>query len=444
MRRSFSPLIGLLVAAIMLAAVPAAFAAAPDHLPFLSPDRPAAAPPTPFDNADPGEMVAPGPDSPTPRPPHLATTDRATQPTVADGRDAPAPVPAPAATAPPTTAPGPVPEPRPVDGQAALAGIAAPEVPHAIKARCFGTVEAGVGSVECNWVGREDLAVAGWQLWNIRVRPEHGERNLVAEMRADVTTFVDTAVEVPGHYLYAVLAVDSNGGIIARSAVAPASLKTPPGQDEKIRLKCRPIGLHDRPAVDIAPADIAPPDIAPSIGCEWSAAQIDTAVGYVLWRQVDGGERVAVARTGLEATRFVDTDVAREHRYVYVATAVDASGEVVARSHEEHVGIPGPQPHPVPPIRILPDPGLPPVVPSPPMPIDPSLPTGPAPIDPPPIGVHPPRAAMPLLPTKPGRGVSPPTNPSEPSVPGLPSGVAPAGPTQAAAAPAMPRTSASG
>ena len=382
MRRNFSPLIGLLVAAMVLAAVPAAFAAAPDHLPFLSPERPVAASPAPSVIGDPGGPAAPVSGQ---VPPHLATPDRPAPPAAADRPEAPL-----------TDDSGePAPESRPKDGIAPFDGIATPEIPQAIKARCGGTVEAGVGSVECNWVGREGLEVAGWQLWNISVRPEHGERNLVAELGADVTTYVDTAVEVPGHYLYVVLAVGSNGDVIARSAVAPASLKTPPGHDDKIRLKCRPLGLHDHPAVDVAPTDVAPPDVAPSIGCEWSPAQVDTAVGYVLWRQVDGGERTAVARTGLDVNRFVDTDVAREHRYVYVVTAVNSDGDVVARSHEEHVGIPGPRPRPVPPIDTLPVPGRPSVVPTPPVP----------------------------------RGKS---------------GAAPAGPSTATARPVTPRTSANG
>lgn len=416
MRRSFSPLIGLLIAALVLAAVPAAFAAAPSGFPFKPDPQPISGPAVdsdigaPIDFGGPIAIPAPPDDAvAAPRPEHFG----------------------------PTGSPG-----GPLDARPALdRPIDRPDVPNEIKARCVGSVrDTGEGSVECNWTAREDLDVAGWQLWKIMVRPEHGERALVAELRPEVTTFVDTDVEVPAHYLYAVLAIDADGEIIARSAVAPASLNKPPGHDEGLRLKCRPVGPHDRPSVDTSladivpadakPIDVAPPNFEPSIGCEWSPAQVDTAVGYVLWRQVDGGERVTIARTGLDLTRFVDTDVASGHRYVYVATAVDAAGEVVARSHAEHVGIPGPRPRPVPPIHTLPEPGLPPVVPRPPVPADPSSPKGPTSVDPPPIGNHPKRPeTAPAIADR----MSP-----------APATTAPASPAPTTTAPAMPRTSASG
>jgi len=268
MRRNFSPLIGLLMAAALLAAVPAAFAAAPDRLPFVG----SSAPGTP--------VVS-----------------------------------------------------RPVD-------IAAPDVPPSIRARCVGSVgESGSGSVECNWRAREDLGIAGWQLWNLQVRPAHGERNLVAELRTGVTSYTDTNVEIPGQYFYVVLGLDADGDIIARSGVAPATLEKRPTHDDPMRLECGAADLQNPSA---------------SIGCEWSPTKAETAAGYVLWRSVGGDDRMVVARTGLEAVRFVDADVAAGHRYVYVITAVDAGGEVVGRSRPDHAGIPGSMNRPVDPVEVRP------------------------------------------------------------------------------------------
>ncbi len=320
MRRSFSPLMGLLIAAVILAAVPAAFAAAPSGFPFRPDPKPEAAPPAPPATASPTSVdVAPDatgpaadlPAAPDTRPAHLEPVG-------------PQPVP---------------PVAPPVDR---------PDVPNEIKARCVGSIrDTGAASVECGWTAREGLDVFGWQLWKQQVRPEHGDRVLVAELRPDTTNYVDTDVEVPAHYAYVVLGVDSTGEVIARSAPAPVQLVDPPAHDRPLRLECRPLIAID----GIDPA-VTP---SPSIGCEWSPTDNETAVGYVLWRMVDGGDRQAIARTGLDTLRHVDTGIMLGQRITYVVTAVDSSGEVVARSREEHVGIPGHK-RPEPSISILPIP----------------------------------------------------------------------------------------
>ncbi len=248
MRRYFSPLIVLLVGAILLAATPAAFAASSDRLP-------------------------------------IRVTD-----------------------------------------------VARHDVRHEIKARCFGSVDdSGGGSVECNWTTRDDLAVRGWQLWNIRVRPHHGERNLVAELGADTTAYVDTALEVPGQYLYVVLGLDAAGEIVARSEPASVTLVAASDHVDAMRLRCRAVAARGDSA---------------EIGCTWSSTEAESAVGYVLWRGVAEGDRAVVARTGLDELSYIDTEVAVGHRYLYVVTAVDADGEVVARSRAEHVGLPGSESRP--------------------------------------------------------------------------------------------------
>jgi len=271
--------------------------------------------------------------------------------------------------------------------------------------------------VECNWTAREDLNVAGWQLWKLRVRPEHGDRLLVAEVRPEVTTFVDTDVVVPAHYIYAVLGINEAGEVIARSAAVPVELLDPPVHDRPLRLKCNPM-------IGIAQVDPAVTP-SPSIGCEWSSTDNETAVGYVLWRMVDGGDRQAIARTGLDTLRYVDTDVTFAQRLTYVVTAVDSNGEVVARSREQHVGLPSPHPRPLPPVSILPDPGRGPIVPEPPRPVGSINSPRPIPTDPPSIGTHRPGSATPQSPSNSGGTVAPPA-------------------TTVTSQPAMPRTNASG
>lgn len=402
MRRRFSPLIGLLIAAVVLAAVPAAFAAAPSGFPFRPDPQPVTAPPAPPASVTP------------PAPPASVTPPVSEAPAVVDV----APVaPGPIADLP--EAPGPRPvhlDPAgPLDGSPAVGPHDGPDTRNEIKARCVGSIsDTGKGSVECNWTAREGLDVAGWQLWKLRVRPEHGDRLLVVEVRPEVTTFVDTDVAVPAHYTYAVLGINEAGEVIARSAAVPVELVDPPVHDRPLRLNCNPMIGIDR----VDPAVTS----SPSIGCEWSPTDNETAVGYVLWRMVDGGDRQAIARTGLDRLRYVDTEVTFAQRLTYVVTAVDANGEVVARSREEHVGLPEPHPRPLPPVHILPDPSRGPVATAPPKPIGPVDAPRPIPMDPPSIGTHQPGSAAPQSPSNSGGTVAPP----------------------ATSQPAMPRTNASG
>ena len=397
MRRGFPPLIGLLIAATVLAAVPAAFAASPGGFPFRPDPRPISPPTVVSDIGEPTDLGGP---ADAPLPPHLGIGARPDRPHDA-GAVADRPVPRPA-------------------------------IPNEIKARCVGSVhESGRGSVECTWTTRDDLDVAGWQLWKLQVRPDHGERALIAELRPEVTTFVDTDVLVPAHYIYGVLGVDASGEVIARSPAVPANLATQPAGDKHLRLNCRPMITID--VVDDATA------VPPSIGCEWSTTEDNTATGYVLWRLVDEGDRHEVARGGLDALRYVDSDVAIGHRYTYIVTAVDSSGEVVAKSREEHVGLP-PRHRPKPETMIEPAP-----IPGPkPKPVD----RKPRPIAP--VGPHAKRDPLPqdpqdaqIVPT-PGSSLLPIT-PTAPDGPTAPMTTDPsAAETTAAPAFGAPRTSASG
>lgn len=192
------------------------------------------------------------------------------------------------------------------------------------------------GAVHCEW--RSEADVRSWQLWNIQVRPVHGHRNLVAELGADVQSFTDVNVEVPASYLYAVLGLDGDGEIVARSRIVPVKLAHRQVDVEPMRLTCEP-HRTDEPTRD-AVTD-APPSFA--VGCHWSEVHNDAAVGYVLYKSVDGGERSVLARVGLDTTSVRDDEVRAGHRYTYVVTAVDGEGHVVGRSRAETVGIPVPE-----------------------------------------------------------------------------------------------------
>ncbi|MDW3217713.1 MAG: hypothetical protein R8F63_03785 [Acidimicrobiales bacterium] len=191
------------------------------------------------------------------------------------------------------------------------------------------------GAVHCEW--RSEVDVRSWQLWNVELRPTHGHRNLVAELGADRQSYTDVDVEVPGAYLYAVLGLDGDGEVIARSRIVPVKLQHHDIAVEPMRLTCEP---HRTDTATDVVAD-RPPSFA--VGCNWSEITNDAAVGYVVFKAVDGGERSVFARVGLDVTSIRDDDVVAGHRYTYVVTAVDGEGHVVGRSRAETVGVPIPE-----------------------------------------------------------------------------------------------------
>ncbi len=209
------------------------------------------------------------------------------------------------------------------------------------KLNCHGHVEQGTGVVGCAWRVDSDRTVASWQLWNLQTRPERGSRNLVAELGADVRSYRDPEVAVPAAYVYAVIGLDADGEIVARSRLSSAVLQERDRKLDILRLDCAAhrAELDDAAdaAVELAPAVEVDP--AFSIGCQWSATRSDQAVGYELWRSVDGGERHVIARTGLDQTSVRDNEVSIGHRYRYVVLAVDTDGHIVGRSRSATVAL---------------------------------------------------------------------------------------------------------
>ena len=207
------------------------------------------------------------------------------------------------------------------------------EIPVTVKLGCRGHVDEGIGTVGCRWRAIDDQAIASWQLLNLQVRPAAGVRNLVAELGADTRSIRDINVEVPAAYVYAVLALDAEGEVIGRSRVVDAVVHNQDREIEPLYLRCD----GHRGEIDTVERDVAVADIAIWATCEWRPSTSDSTAGYVVWRTTDGGERTAIARTGLDQITIRDNDVSRGHRYRYVVQAVDSDGNTVGLSRPANV-----------------------------------------------------------------------------------------------------------
>lgn len=203
-----------------------------------------------------------------------------------------------------------------------------PEAPGVVALHCAARTTDAASAVGCEW--RSDTDVRSWQLWNLQVRPTHGNRNLVAEVGADSDRFVDRNVDAPARYLYAVLGLDGDGEIIARSRVQVVDVAAP--QIDPVPVN--PVPIESACAIGRA-------DDGALVGCEWRpVAREAGAAGYVVWRQTNGGEREAMVRLGLDVTAWRDLEVAPGNRYGYTIVAVNADGDVVGQSRVAVVGIP--------------------------------------------------------------------------------------------------------
>lgn len=68
------------------------------------------------------------------------------------------------------------------------------------------------------------------------------------------------------------------------------------------------------------------------VGCRWRAATSDQAAGYQLWRIVDRGERMLVARGGLDMLGARDVVPAGATVVRYAVLALNEDGRVVGQS----------------------------------------------------------------------------------------------------------------
>jgi hypothetical protein len=196
-----------------------------------------------------------------------------------------------------------------------------------------------------------------------------GGRQVVYEGKD--TQFIDREIK-PGNYRYVVGAFSASGRLLGWSnwsevRVPPKPEPKPvPKPEPKPRPEPRPKPAPEprpkprpepepkpwprpepKPEPRPAPADMRlackvtdsslHPAAGPSVVCEWSP--VKGAAGYILWRSDGDGPRQAVFKTR-DGLRFLDTTVASGHRYRYAVTAVNAGGEVVAKS--EVVFVAGP------------------------------------------------------------------------------------------------------
>ena len=104
------------------------------------------------------------------------------------------------------------------------------------------------------------IYVEGWA-------PEYGSSYQSDESLTDDDR-VDTDVEVPAAYVYAVLALDADGEIIGRSRVVEAVLHERDRRIEPLHLGCN----GHRTETDRAALDAAVPDLAVWVTCEWRPA----------------------------------------------------------------------------------------------------------------------------------------------------------------------------
>ena len=198
----------------------------------------------------------------------------------------------------------------------------------AVKLNCHGHLGDDGPAVGCEWKRHHDDAdVRAWQLWKIQIRPETGFRNLVAEVGAEVTSVRDTNVAAPAKYLYAVIGVNSQGDVVARSRVVAVRLGDPSRPDvEQLRLDC--LGQDT--------------DAGPVVGCDWSGVEHATAVEYKLFRVTERHDRRVVATTGLDQTSYRDSGVHYGIRYRYWVIGLDEHGNIVAASRSSVAGVEAP------------------------------------------------------------------------------------------------------
>jgi hypothetical protein len=228
------------------------------------------------------------------------------------------------------------------DKAAAIAPFDFPEVDHAVTLQCRGAVTDRGPVVSCGWRADEHLEIAGWQLWRLQIRDAGDGRTLVAELGADVTSYIDTGVSAPAAYLYVVVGLDRAGEIVARSRPDLARVAEHPSAG--IELVCHLQRAASDTAVVTGSSDLVEPWFEPAIACRWDRSDHADVRGYVVHRVVDGGRRTVIAEVGADTTSIVDHDIAFGHRYTYLVSALDHEGNVVAHSRAVKVGVP-PWPH---------------------------------------------------------------------------------------------------
>ncbi len=191
----------------------------------------------------------------------------------------------------------------------------------ALRLECVARVADSGAVVRCDWSAPTTPAAVGVKLYRSDPADADGRRVVYRSGDVGATGFTDTHVRLGHRYVYAVVAVDVAGRVVARSRAE--WVRVPSDSDvEVLRLRCA-----------LGPAGEA-------VGCEWSRPQSRDAYVVSLWRSVDGGARELVERFRPSGpTTYRDPVPADATRIIYAVIATSESGRIVGRSRPESVTI---------------------------------------------------------------------------------------------------------
>jgi hypothetical protein len=195
--------------------------------------------------------------------------------------------------------------------------------PASLRLGCSITRYHAAPAVLCKWSAAESDNLRGYRLWRTVGAPGSHARVLIGRIGADQRLrHLDTRVRRGHVYTYAVVAVGKDGSKVAVGG--PVAVRIP-GRHHGLRIAC---------------AFRADGDL-PGVGCRWSASKAPRAVGYILWRSVDGAAREAIYLTALDGQRhFFDTDIEPGQTVRYVVVAVNGAGHRVGKGGPVFVHVP--------------------------------------------------------------------------------------------------------
>ncbi len=201
--------------------------------------------------------------------------------------------------------------PRPV--------VSKPDLEH-LRLMCDGRrSDDGLPVVGCEWSPSERRDAAGY----VVTRTNGDVREIILRTSDLATTSVlDTSIRFDVRYRYIVQVLNAQGRTIGTSGQVQAGVESPNTDLEVLKLRCQQV----RPDVAFGGRD------GQTVRCEWRAGEHPDAVGYQLWRIVDGDERELVWRGGMDTTAVRDRVGNDVSRATYVVLALGADGVVVGQS----------------------------------------------------------------------------------------------------------------
>jgi len=203
---------------------------------------------------------------------------------------------------------------------ASYAAAPASDTTDVLRLECRARTADSGAVVRCDWSAPTTRAETV-KLFRLDPAVDDHRRVVYSSEHVGETGFTDTHVRSGHRYAYAVVALNEQGRVVARSRAE--WVRVPSDAIEVLRLHCA-LGSAQE-----------------AIGCEWSQPQSRDAYVVSLWRSVDGGPRQLVARfrpSGPNAYR--DAVPAHASRVTYSVIATTETDEVVARSRRSTVRIP--------------------------------------------------------------------------------------------------------